>query len=394
MTPVVFCQIMTAMYARLLKRPTSTTFLFGPRGTGKSTWIKQNFPDAVMYDLLDLREVTRLQRDPSILHDEVSRLPPGSWVVIDEVQKIPELLDVVHRLIEGSGTKFILSGSSARKLRRGGSNLLAGRAAMTNMFPLVTAEIGHAVETARAIAHGMLPRAVTDQDPVPFLRAYAETYLQEEVRAEALTRNIGGFGRFLEIAARQNGQITNVSGIARDAQVARTTVEAYFEILVDTLLGTWLHPWKPKPSNRLVGHPKFYFFDAGVARALSGRLPYPPTSEEAGALLETFVVGEVRAFLAYSGLGYPVHFWRTQDGAEVDLVVETRDGFWAVEIKSSERWDGRFGRGLRRLSESMAPARPACMGVFTGPRELGAGDVRVVPAWQFLRELWDGRLIR
>ncbi len=382
------------MYTRKLEKPSGSVFLFGPRGTGKSTWIKKEFPEATKYDLLDLREAIRLQREPSVLYDEVSILPPGSWVVIDEVQRVPELLDVAHRAIETKELRFVLSGSSARKLKRGGSNLLAGRAATTSMFPLVTAEVGEGLEITRALVTGMLPRAITDPDPRPFLRAYAETYLQEEIRAEALTRNIGGFSRFLEIAARQNGQLTNVAGIARDSQAARSTVEGYFEILADTLIGSWLPPWKLKSANKQVGHSKFYFFDAGVARALSGRLPYPPSSEETGPLLETFVLGEVRAFLAYSGLHYPMHFWRTHDGAEVDLFLETGDGFLAVEMKSGERWDRRFERGFGRLGELMAPKKVRCVGIFMGPRELSAGDVRVLPVGDFLRELWEGRMIR
>ena len=343
-----------------------------------------------MYDLLDLREVTRLQRDPSVLYDEVSGLAPGSWVVIDEIQKVPELLDVVHRLIEGKGIRFILSGSSARKLRRGGTNLLAGRATVATMFPLVSAEVDHGIPFPAVLATGMLPRAVTDPDPVPFLRSYAETYLHEEIRAEALTRNIGGFARFLEIAARQNGQVTNLAAIARDAQVARMTVEGYFGILVETLVGSWLRPWKLKSANKQVGHPKFYFFDAGVARALSGRLPYPPSAEESGPLLETFVLAELRAYLSYSGLNYPLHFWRTHDGAEVDGFLETRRGFLALEIKSSARWDRRFQHGFRRISELMPKARIECIGVFQGPRALRIDGTRVLPVGTFLRELWGG----
>jgi len=381
------------MYARILQLPAGSAFLLGPRGTGKSTWIKQKLPDVTLYDLLDPREVTRLQRDPSVLFDEVSHLAPGTWVVIDEVQKVPELLDVVHRSIETRDIRFLLSGSSARKLRRGGTNLLAGRAAMTRMFPLVSAEVDHMIPFPRVLTTGMLPRAVTDPDPVPFLRSYADTYLMEEVRAEALTRNMGGFSRFLEIAARQNGQMTNVAAIARDAQVARTTVEGYFEILVDTLVGSWLQPWKLKTANKQVGHPKFHFFDAGVARVLSGRLPYPPSAEEIGPLLETFILGEVRAFLSCSGLDYPIHFWRTHDGAEVDLFLETRKGFLAIEMKSSARWDGRFMRGFRRLSDLMSPAGVTCIGVFTGPRELRVDGTRVLPVGAFLRELWGGAMI-
>jgi predicted AAA+ superfamily ATPase len=369
-------------------------FLFGPRGTGKSTWIKEHFAHARTYDLLDLRTFTTLQRTPSVLFDEVSALPPASWVVIDEVQKIPELLNEVHRLIEDKKLKFVLSGSSARKLRRGGVNLLAGRALVEHMFPLTSAEVGFAIEFPKALTTGMLPGAYIGPDAGEFLRTYAGTYLQQEIMAEALARNIGQFSRFLEMAARQNGQVTSVSSISRDAQVSRPIAQGYFEILADTLIGFWLNPWKAKPSNKQVAHPKFYFFDTGVTRALSGRLQYPPTDEETGPLMETFVIGELRAFLSYRRLHYPLWFWRTHDGTEVDIFLETRDGFVAIEIKSGRRWDSRFNRGLRRLAEIMAPKPVTCLGIYLWDREANVDGVRVLPTIQFLKELWAGELIK
>ncbi|MBI5529048.1 MAG: ATP-binding protein [Deltaproteobacteria bacterium] len=369
-------------------------FLFGPRGTGKSTWIGQRFPEARTYDLLDLETFARLQRNPSTLFHDTSTLPEGSWVVIDEVQKIPPLLDEVHRLIENKKLKFVLSGSSARKLRRGGVNLLAGRALVEHMYPLTSAEVDFGLDLPGVLSTGMLPRAYTGPDTAQFLTSYAVTYLQEEIRAEALTRNIGHFSRFLEIAARQNGQVTSISSISRDAQVSRATAQGYFDILVDTLIGFWLHPWKLKTSNREIGHPKFFFFDTGVARALSGRIPYPPTAEELGPLLETFILGELRAFVSYRRLHYPLYFWRTQDGVEVDVLFETRDGFLAVEIKSGTRWDPRFNRGLKRLSELMSPKKVTCLGVYLWNTETVVDGVRVLPVLQFLKELWGGELVK
>jgi predicted AAA+ superfamily ATPase len=197
---------------------------------------------------------------------------------------VPALLDEVHRLIESRRLRFVLSGSSARKRRRGGTNLLAGRAEIRRLYPLVSAEIGPGIDIDRMIEFGSLPLAVTGSDPKAFLRSYALTYLQEEIRAEALTRNLGGFARFLEVAARQNAQLTNAAGIARDVGVSRQSVQNWFEILGDTLLGSWLPAWKLKRATKQVSHPKFYLFDSGVARALSGRLPYPVTTEERGGL--------------------------------------------------------------------------------------------------------------
>ena len=380
------------MYPRLLKTPRDSVFLFGPRGTGKSTWLRERFPRAASYDLLDTGEALRLAKEPGTLYRELSALPAGAWAVIDEVQKVPALLDEVHRLIETRRLRFVLSGSSARKLRRGGVNLLAGRAVTVAMAPLVCAELGAAAEPAKRVRHGSLPMAVNAEDPRPYLRSYAETYLAQEVRAEALTRNVGAFARFLEVAARHNAQTTNATAIAKAVGVGRDTVRAHFEILADTLLGYWLPAWRLKSANKQVAHSKFYFFDAGVARALSGRLPYPPTREELGPLTETFLLHELRAYLAYAGLDYRLHFWRTHDGAEVDVICEAANGFVAIEIKSSEHWEKRFNRGLRRLREHLPGA--TCYGVYFGGRAARWDDVRVFPALDFLKRLWDGDVIR
>lgn len=221
----------------------------------------------------------------------------------------------------------------------------------------------------------------------------SKTYLNEEIRAEAATRNVASFSRFLEIAARQSGQLTNLSNIAREASVPRSTVQNYFEILGDTLLGYWLEPWKLKRATKQVSHPKFYLFDTGVARALSGRLPYPPSQEELGSLLETFIVNEVRAFLSYNRLRYRINFWRNYDGTEVDVLCETKEGFVAIEGKAASFWQRRFGRGLRRLRAELAPRPVATYGVFLGERPASHGDDLILPATDFLRRLWNGDVI-
>ena len=382
------------MHARLLRTPSQSVFLFGPRGTGKSTWIRQRFPDAATYDLLDTGERLRLNRDPRSLYRELVALPPGSWAIIDEVQKAPALLDEVHRLMEDRQLRFVLSGSSARKLRRGGTNSLAGRAITTALFPLVSAELAFERDVAASLVHGTMPMAVDGPDPEAYLRTYAETYLDQEIRAEALTRNLGAFTRFLEIAARQNGQVTNDTAIARDAGISRHTVKSHFEILVDTLLGYWLPAWKLKPGTKQVRQSKFFFFDCGVARALTGRLPYPPTSEELGPLLETFVLHELRAYLSYSGRNYALRFWRTYDGVEVDVLCETAHGFVAIEIKATSRWQKRFNRGLHRVREELGPDRTTCHGVYLGERPALWDDVQVVPVLEFLKRLWNGDVLR
>lgn len=209
-----------------------------------------------------------------------------------------------------------------------------------------------------------------------------------------MTRNLGGLLRFLEIAARQNGQVTNAAGIARDAGVSRSTVLGHFEILVDTLIGFWLPAWKLKSATKQVHSSTFFFFDCGVARALTGRLPYPPTREELGPLLETMVLQELRAFLSYTGRDYPLHFWRTYDGAEVDVLCETVDGFVAIEVKASSRWDKRFNRGLQRVRRELGAERVTCYGVYLGARPALWDDVHVLPVIDFLERLWDELVLR
>ena len=383
------------MYTRLLQDPAQSVFLFGPRGAGKSTWIRARFPQAVCYDLLDTGEALRLNKDPQTLYRELASLPAGSWVIIDEVQKAPQLLNEVHRLIETHQLRFVLSGSSARKLRRGHDvNLLAGRALTTTLFPLVSAELSFNLEPERMLLYGALPLALTGNNPQDYLRSYVETYLMQEVQAEALTRNIGAFARFLEIAARQNAQVTNVTGIALDAGINRRTVQNHLEILTDTLLGYWLPAWKLKSATRQVQQSKFYFFDCGVARALSGRLPYPPTSEEAGPLLETFILNELRACLSYTGTHYPLHFWRNYDSTEVDLLCETAAGFVAIEIKASPRWDKRFNRGLHRVRQALGKDKTTCYGIYLGNRPALWDNIRVMPVVDFLKELWGGGILQ
>lgn len=377
------------MFQRILTPKTRSFFLFGPRGCGKSTWIRAHFPNAKLYDLLSTRESLRLVRDPGLIYDELSHLPKNSWVVIDEVQKVPALLDEVHRLIEDHGLRFVLSGSSARKLRRGGVNLLAGRARTAHLFPLVSRELKNEFHLGKALHHGCLPLAVQNDDPAAFLRSYVETYLDQEIKAEAIVKDIGSFSRFLEVAARQNGQITNVSNIARDAMVARQTVQGYFEILVDTLLGSWLPSWARKRSTKNIAHPKFYFFDPGVVRALSGRAAFPPLPEEEGTLLETLLVGEIHAYLSYRGLDYPVSFWSNYEKTEVDFLCETPKGFVAVEVKASAQWRPLYNRGLHRVAEDLGKKHVRCLGIYKGSRVVQNDTIKVFPVREFLNLLWD-----
>lgn len=382
------------MFTRLLTPQNHSFFLFGPRGTGKSTWLKQHFSRALFYDLLNTSETLRLSQYPSLLYKEVSGYPNIEWIVIDEVQKVPGLLDEVHRLIEEKKVRFVLSGSSARKLKKGSSNLLAGRAIQKHLFPLVSAEVLFQFDLNSVLQFGMLPMSFTSTNKEDYLRSYVETYLKEEIKEEALTRNIGSFARFLEVAARQNGQITNVAGTSRDAEVARQTVQGYFEILKDTLIGDWLYAWKLKSSTKQISHPKFYLFDSGVARALSNRLPYPPTQEELGPLLETFILHELKAFLAYQNLYYPLYFWSRQGNIEVDFFFESKNGYVAIECKASKKWDKKFNKGLFRIQDELGKQKVKALGVYTGEKRMVWNNIHILPVHDFLKELWDGTLFQ
>lgn len=381
------------MFARKLPLPDESFFLLGARGTGKTTWIRRHFPGATTYDLLLASESLRLNREPGLLRAECAALPEGAWIVIDEIQRAPALLDEVQHLMTSRRQRFVLSASSARKLKRSGANLLAGRAELRHMYPLVSAEAGLERGLDDTLAEGMLPLAVTGTRTAAFLRSYCEVYLREEVQAEALVRQIGPFHRFLEVAARVNARSVNVAGIARDAGIARQTANDFFQILVDTLLATWLPAWKLKRAVKQVAHPKFYLFDTGVARQLGGTSHLRIHPEERGALLETLLLHEMRAYLHYHDLEYPVAYWQAHGGAEVNFVVETRDGLVAIEVKSGERWDTRFGAGIRSLREKAPGGRLKAFGVYAGPRALVADGVRVLPWKTFLGDLWAGRIL-
>ncbi|TAK73962.1 MAG: ATP-binding protein, partial [Gammaproteobacteria bacterium] len=257
-------------FSRQLKAPNRSFFLFGPRATGKSTWLKHSFAERLHFDLLRNDVYFTLTSSPTAFRDRVlAQDPDKTWIIVDEVQRIPALLNDVHSLIESHGYRFALSGSSARKLKRGQVNLLAGRALVKHLFPLTAAEYGDAITLEEALEFGTLPSIITDTETrIEQLEAYVGTYLREEIKEEALTRNVQAFGRFLEVAALMNGQVTNLSNLARDAAVPRTTVSAYFDVLIDTLIGNWLPAWMPRAKVKEAAHPKFYFFDCGVVRGI------------------------------------------------------------------------------------------------------------------------------
>lgn len=372
------------MYSRILNLPEKSFFLFGPRGTGKSVWLEQRLGHADLnINLLKSGEYLRYKRDPSLLAQEVAALRDRRpWIIIDEVQKLPELLDEVHALLFESrqGYRFALSGSSARKLKRSHANMLAGRALLKRMFPLSMLEVGEDFSLQDALRYGQLPLSVTTparKEKVEFLDAYVETYLREEIQQEALVRNLDSFYRFLSVAGLRNGQLLNMANIARDVGAARSTVQGYFSILEDTLLGWYLPAYRNKAKVKEVAHAKFYLFDCGVQRALVGRHRDEPSPVEAGALFETFVLNEFRALNAWRSHGAQFFYWRTEAGNEVDLVWKRGDQAVGFEIKSSTVWKDGFNKGLNVLMRS-GDIRHA-FGVYRGERVLKVGRVTVLP---------------
>ena len=384
------------MYTRRLARPDRSFFLFGPRGTGKTTWLRQAFPDAVWFDLVRDAELFRLMRDADAFRQQVEARPAGTWVVVDEVQRHPGLLNDVQDLIARHGRRYryALTGSSARRLRRERANLLAARVINRRFFPLTAAELGRDFRVEDALRWGTLPAVASESDSrarVDLLEAYVSNYIAQEIRLEAAVRRLDAFTRFLEVAALANAQVTNVSSLARDAAVARPTVQGYFDTLVDTLLGTWLPAWRPRARVKEVGHPKFYFFDTGVARALSARLREPLERAERGSLLETYVFHELRAYQDHAGCGGEFSYWATPSRAEVDFVWTRARRAVAIEVKAVTRWRSEDARTLAGLLDDGVVGR--AYAVYEGTAPLRTGRVDVLPVAAFLDRLSAGQII-
>ncbi|MBM4142468.1 MAG: ATP-binding protein [Lentisphaerae bacterium] len=382
------------MFTRRLELPGHSFFLLGPRGTGKTTWLRHVLPDALWFDLLRTQTLLALSRQPESFRQQIEARTDRRWVVVDEVQRLPGLLHEVHALIAERGTKyrFALSGSSARKLKRLDVDLLAGRAINRQFFPLTSSELGFPGDLDNVLRFGLLPqiRAETKY-AVDALEAYVGNYIREEIQQEALVRNLDSFARFLEVAALMNGRIVNVSGIARDAAVARPTVQGYFSTLVDTLIGVWLPAWRKKAKVKEVASPKFYLFDPGVTRALAGRLREPLDGTERGFLLETWVLHELRAAIAFRNLGGQLHYWRTPSGSEVDFIWSRGNRAVGIEVKASTAWRGEYGSAIKSLLAD--GILTAGHGIYTGAVELKDGALRIWPLQRFFRELTDGGIL-
>lgn len=375
------------MFNRILKLPlngSSSIFLFGPRGTGKTSYIKSHIKDAIYIDLLDFSNFSQLSANPNRLENLIPN-NYKNWVIIDEIQKVPELLNEVHRLIESKKIKFILTGSSARSLRKAGVNLLAGRALTYNMHPLIIQELGDSFNLEKALNFGLLPTAINHEDPKKYLESYVQTYLKEEVLQEGLTRNIGAFSRFLEAASFSQGNILNISEIARELSLNRLVVSSYFDILEDLLLSSRISAFSYRAKRKVVAHQKFYFFDAGVYRTLRPMGLLDSKEEAEGAALETLFLQHLTAINDYYNLGYNIHFYRTHTGDEIDFIIYGPKGFHAFEIKRSNKLNNKHFKSLRNFGQDYPEAKLNLISL--GKQKEYYDNINVIPFEEALLEL-------
>jgi len=357
-------------------------FLYGARQTGKSTLIRDTLTAHTLIQLLDPNTQRQLIQDPSSLR---AMIPPHEkLVVIDEIQKVPILLDLIHLLIEEKKIKFLLTGSNARKLKRTGVNLLGGRARTRHLFPFISQELGDQYSLEKAASIGLIPSIYFSEEPYLDLKSYVSEYLIQEISAEGISRNIPSFSRFLEVAALSNSQILNYAQIGSDAGVKRGTVKNYFDILEDTLIGYRLQTWKKSKKRKEITAEKFYFFDNGIVNSLVGRKDVALHSPEGGAIFENIVLHEVRSWIEYSNQEYVMSYWRSTTGMEVDLILNDEI---AIEIKAKKSLSARDFQGLKSLKEEHRFKKTAI--VYLGEREYYEGDTHVLPIKSFIALMWN-----
>jgi len=374
--------------------PGISCFVLGPRGTGKTFWLRHLFPSAVFVDLLEARTFNMLAADPQRLGNLMSASKDGP-IIIDEIQKLPSLLDEVHRQIEAYNPWFILTGSSARKLRRSGVNLLGGRAVTKHFHPLTAAELGDSFDFDKAVRFGLLPSIYDPRKHVPpeeYLQSYVQLYLKEEVMQEGLTRNLSSFSRFLETASFSQGQLLNISEVSRECQIKRKLAESYFGILEDLLIGVCLPPFQKRARRRIIQHPKFFLFDAGVFRAVRPRGPLDALAEIDGAGLETLVLQHLRAMMSWRNSEGTISYWRTSTGLEVDFVVYAADAFAAIEVKRKRNIVSRDLNGMRAFASDYPEA--ARIILYGGDHQEVIEGIQLIPIAKALpvleRIIWPG----
>ena len=374
---------------RFLTVPADHFFLLGPRGTGKTSWTQTLFSNALRIDLLDPATLRELSAKPERLRERIEGCPGLKTVLIDEVQKLPQLLEVIHALIEEKqGIQFVLTGSSARKLRRTGVNLLGGRAAQKRLHPYMAAELGDRFSLEKALKLGLLPVVLGAQNPQDILFAYNGLYLREEVQAEGLVRNTGNFARFLEAISFSHASVLNLANVARDCQVNRKTAEGYLQILEDLLLGFQIPVFTRRAQRALAAHPKFFFFDAGVFRANRPTGPLDSPAEIDGAALEGLIAQHLRAWCDYTAGEHQLSYWQTRSKNEVDFILYGPLGFHALEIKNTAQVRPSDLRGLRAFGEDYPEATRWL--IYRGKERFLRDGVTCIPAEEFLRALRPG----
>lgn len=363
-------------------------FFWGPRQTGKSTLLKNRFKNSLVFDLLMFDVFQRFLRNPSLLREIILIEKPLEPVIIDEIQKIPALLDEIHWLIENTETQFILSGSSPRKILKQGVNLLGGRALKYELFPLSSTEIPD-FNLIKALNSGLIPRHYDAKNSEILLAAYIGSYLEDEIIAETKIRNAQVFSKFLEKAAFSNGEILNYTNIATDCGVSSPVIKEYFNILNETMLGSFVEVYKKKPKRRVISSPKFYFFDVGIVNFLLKRKNIEPGTESFGLAFEHFIYHEISCHSNYSGLNYPIRFWRTSSQLEVDFILGNHEV--AVEVKSTDNVQLRHLKGLKAFAEEYDVKHKIVVSNDPYPRLVG--DIRILPWQNFIKMLWSGELI-
>ena len=371
---------------RFFKAPKQSFFLLGPRGAGKSTWLREHFPDALWIDLLEPELLRYYGARPERLRETLQAQPEKTVIVIDEIQKLPNLLSLIHALIEEKrGLQFILTGSSARKLKRQGIDLLAGRALLRHMHPFIASELGNLFNLNKAITQGLLPLVWDSPTPDAVLKSYTALYLKEEVQAEGLVRDVGNFARFLEVISFSHASILNTSNIARECNISRTTIDTYLQILKDLLLGFTLPVFTRRAQRVLSRHPKFYLFDSGVFCSLRPRGPIDRAEEITGAALEGLVAQHIRAWIDEQQDPYDLAFWRTRSGLEVDFIIYGQNGFWAIEIKNSENISPKDTHGLEAFRTEYPESQPLL--VYRGRHRTTQKGILCIPCDEFLRNI-------
>ncbi len=383
---------MEIMIPRCFKPPVQSYFLFGPRGSGKSTFLKVNYPGAVYIDLLKPDVQRKYQARPETIIELVDANPDNEIIVVDEIQKVPEMLSAIHSILEEKrNIRFILTGSSARKLKRSGPDLMAGRVLLRNMYPFLLSELQKEADFLKALEYGLLPIIYLSRDPGSTLESYISLYIREEVQYEGLVRNIGNFSRFLEAISFSHGSILNISNVARECEVERKVVENYISILEDILLATRLQVFTKRAQRALVAHPKFYLFDVGVFKALRPKGPLDSPNEIDGAGLEGLVFQHLKAWNAYQSNKFEIFFWRSRGGIEVDFILYGEEGIYAIEVKNSDKIRNQDLRSLNEFKEDYPESKTIFL--YRGKEKLLKNKTLCLPCDEFLYNVHPDRNI-